>query len=410
MRKAAIAAILMGLWGCADDRSADGGGGIETNNTVQVRILDSLGQGVGAARVRVRPADWTGDQTGSPVPGQILATDASGLAVAFLPKGSWTFEANREGMAALATHEIDGSVSLGELVLAPSARLSGRVALSADEAFAWVSIAGTDHRVRTDSTGRWTMDSLPAGSLGVMVSNRKGAVDSVKLVAGTSDSLPWSGSPALRALDSAGWVLLDDFSKERPSVSAAAYGAVWYMASDREAGKGSRFLRRDGGIDSLWARFLVPGEASQRGAFFAKFDFDSSGLALGSAYMQVGMSFPVAGECLDLGGLDSVLVSLRSTGRVRLEFRSDIHDSLLDYSSYPGADIASTGGSWSTIRLPSSRFQPKSDATHPDIPWARVAGCVLEMRLIASGDLDLELADLRVHGVLLDRFLAGRRK
>ncbi len=409
MRRVGVVAIIVGLCACAEDRSA-GGGGIETNNTVGVRLLDTLGEPVASARVVVRPADWIAMDPTSPSPGQILTSDASGLVSGTLADGRWTFEGRKGGLAVLVTREVTGSVVLGTLVMAPLASLSGRVALAAGEPSVLVAVAGTDHVARTDAAGRWKMDSLPAGILGLVVSGKEDFVDTVELAAGTRDSIPWTGTPSLRALDSSGWVLLDDFSRARPAISAAGPGAVWYMATDRLTGGSSVFRRVDGVLDSVWSRFLVPGDPALRGSFQATFDIDTNASALGGPYLQVGMSLPETGQCLDLGALDSLGITFRATGPVRLEFRSDIHDSLQDYSSYPGVDLLATNGDWTTHRLFVGHFLPRADAAHPDIPWSRAAGCVLEVRIVADEDLELGLSDLRIHGVSLERFLKARER
>lgn len=406
MRRAGSLAILALLGACAGDRSA-GGGGIETNNTVGIRVVDSTGAPVASARVSVRPADWTAGDPSSPAPGQILTTDDSGRVSGSLPAGRWSFEARKGGFAVLATREIGGAVELGSLELAPVARLSGNVALAAGESSVQVAVAGTDHVARTGSDGRWVLDSLPAGALAVVVSGR-GVVDSVVLVAGTRDSLPWTGSPSLRDLDSAGWILLDDFTAPRPSISRAGPAAVWYMATDRVNGGRSVFRRRDGAIDSVWSRFLVAGESSSPASFQALFDLDSTAPTSGGAYLQVGMSLPEPGQCLDLGTLDSLRVTMQANGPVRVELRSDIHDSLQDFSSYPGVDLRPVDTGWTTFRVPAKDMVPRDDAAHPDIPWSRVAGCVMELRIIADAEIRIGLSDLRLHGVSLERFLKGR--
>lgn len=407
MRRSCAVALAALLWGCGDDLSA-GGGGIETNNTIGLTVRDADGAPVASARVAARPSGWVpGDSTDS-VRGRFLTTDSAGRVEVRLSAGNWTFEARKDGFAALATRMVSRDGSLGNLVVAPMARLSGRVALAPGEPSARVAVAGTDHSVRTDADGRWSLDSLPPGTLRVVVAGTSRAPDSIELAAGTRDSLPWTGAPALRALDSAGWILLDDFSRDRPSIRAAAPGAVWYMATDRVAGGGSVFRRADGGIDSAWSRFRVADGTSGRSSFQADFDIDSGAAVAGGPYMQVGMSFPVDDQCLDLGALDSLSVTLRTTGPVRLEFRSAIHDSLKDYTSFAGVDLQPEGTGWKTHRIPVARFVPKPDAAHPSIPWSRVAECVLELRLVVSTDLAMGLSDLRLHGVPLDRFLQGR--
>lgn len=407
MKRWLSVALVTLLWGCGDDLSA-GGGGIETNNTIALTVQDAHGAPVASARVVARPSDWVRGSSIDSIVRQDLTSDSMGRVVVRLAAGRWTFEARKEGLAALSTRQIVRDGSLGNLVVQPMSGLSGRVALAPGELSARVAIAGTDHSVLTDAEGRWSMDSLPPGSLQVVVVGGSRAADSIELAAGDLDTLPWTGSPSLRALDSAGWILLDDFTKARPSISQAANGAVWYMASDRGSGGKSSFLRTDGGLDSVWSRFRVDGVPAGKSSFQATFDIDSGTTASGGAYMQVGMSFPVDDQCLDFGALDSLSITLRTTGPVRLEFRSAIHDSLKDYTSYAGVDLPSGGSAWKTHHIEVARLVPKSDAAHPSIPWSRVAECVLELRIVVTNDLTLGLSDLRVHGVPLDRFLQGR--
>ena len=402
-------AIGLASWlaACGDERVA-GGGGIETNNTIALRVVDDQGAPVVAARVVARPADWIPGGSESTPPGFELSTDIEGRVSGELNSGRWTFEARKGGLAILSTRDVDGLSGSATLELAKMARLSGRVGLAPGESFAVVSVSGTGHAARTDSNGHWTLDSLPSGTLSLVVSGRESHRDTVVLATGATDTVSWTGSPALRALDSSGWVLLDDFSTTRPAVSIAATGAAWYMSNDRISSGNSKFLRVDGRPDSSWERFLVPGDPAGSWSFQARLDIDTETQAVGLGYLQVGMSLPEPGQCLDFGTLDSLGVSLRGNGTVRLEFRSAIHDSLQDHSSYPGIELTPVADSWTTFRIPVVRIVPGSMSNHPNIPWSRAAECVLEIRVVARMDQDLGMSDLRVHGVPLENFLYPR--
>lgn len=402
--KSGLAALLVA---CGDDRVA-GGGGIETNNTIDLVVVDEHGAPVAAARVVARPADWIPGGADAPAPpGFDLSTDADGRVLGLLSEGRWTFEARKGASAILSTLDVEGRSGSATLALAKMARLSGRVALAAGESFAVVSVSGTGHAVRTDATGRWTLDSLPSGVLNLAVSNRA-VRDTVKLDPGESDSAPWTGGSDLRALDSNGWVLLDDFTAGRPAIAIAATGASWYMANDRISGGNSTFLRLDGRQDSSWGAFLVAGDPVGSSSFQARFDIDTETQVLGLGYLQVGMSLPEPGQCLDFTNLDTLAIALRGSASVRVEFRSAIHDSLQDYSSYPGILLDPVADAWTTFRIPVDRIVPSSTAGHPDIPWSRAAECVLELRMMVRVDQDLGISDLRLHGVPLENFLYPR--
>lgn len=408
--KRGLAIVLSGLLAACGDERVAGGGGIETNNTVALRVFDDLGVPVASARVVARPSDWIPAEGGRTAPGFELTTDARGVAAGELAEGRWTFEARKGGLAILSTRWIDASTDTANLPLSPMGRLSGRVALSTGESYATVVVAGTDHLVRTDSIGRWSLDSLPPGNLDLVVAQHPSSRDKIVLSPGASDSIPWTGSPALRRLDSGGWVLLDDFSARRPAVSVASTGAAWYMANDRLTGGNSRFLRIDGQVDSVWERFLVQGDPTGGGSFQARFDIDTETQVIGLGYMQVGMSLPEPGQCLDFGSLDTLGITLRGNRSVRIEVRAAIHDSLQDFSSYPGIVLGPDSLEWTTFRIPVDQLVPQATSSHPDIPWSRVAECVLEIRLLARTDQDLDMADFRVHGVPLENFLRPRAR
>lgn len=409
-RGLAASVILVALVaGCGEEQVA-GGGGIETNNTVALRVFDDLGAPVASARVVARPSDWIPTEGGRSAPGFELTTDAQGVASGELAEGRWTFEARKGGLAILSTRWIDASTGTANLPLAPMGGLSGRVALLAGESYATVVVAGTDHLVRTDSAGRWSLDSLPSGSLELVVAQHPSRRDTIALPPGANDSVPWTGSPALRALETDGWVLLDDFAARRPAVSVASTGASWYMANDRLTGGNSRFLRVDGQVDSVWERFLVAGDPAGGGSFQARFDIDTETQVIGLGYMQVGISLPEPGQCLDFGPLDTLGITLRGNRSVRMEVRAAIHDSLQDYSSYPGIVLSPDSLEWKTFRIPVDQLVPQETSSHPTIPWSRVAECVLEIRLLARTDQDLDMADFRVHGVPLENFVRPRAR
>jgi len=400
---ALCAAVLLAA--CGDERSA-GGGGIETNNTLSARVVDSAGAPVGGARVEIRPDGWT-DTVATGAPGAVVLTGADGRATALLPSGRWCMVVRGRGTAALRSLELRGDSLLAPVELAPMATLSGIVAPIGGRARSLVQVPGTAYRVWTDSVGNYRIDSLPAGFLPLAIRAGSGTLktDSVRVASGDSARLRWTGDPELRPLDADGSILVDDFSGGRPSIAAADRGASWYAATDAQFGGGSRVLRRDSTAVSDWASYLVPDQPTAgESSFQAVFDLDSTADSSGARWAQIGLALAGSGSCIDLTSLDSISFLARGEGATRIELLGAVHDTLDDYGSCPGTDFA-LDSNWIRRVVPASSLVPAVGAAHPEAGWARTSPCVHEIRFVVSTNIRLDLARLRLHGPRLESFL-----
>lgn len=166
MRPLAILLALVGIFGCGQTERVAGNGS-ETTTGIAARVLDSAGRPVPGATVQARPSGWTSDPADTFDPVRVGAADASGC-VRFeaLPAGSWTLLSDDGFRRAAATAVVGVLAGAPEarLVLAAGVRVEGRVDLSGG-APAVVAVAGLPFLARTDSLGRFAIDSLPAGRI-----------------------------------------------------------------------------------------------------------------------------------------------------------------------------------------------------------------------------------------------------
>jgi len=160
----ASAALVVGLWGCGSNETLVGNGS-ETTTGIAIHVADSSGRAIPGAQVQLRPAGWKRESEGSFDPVQAVAADGNGTAwVHGLPAGRWTVLAagnSGQGLTYLDKGDADPERRI-DLTLRPSASLEGRIASSTQ---ATVMVAGLPWSVRTDSTGAFRIDGLPAGAL-----------------------------------------------------------------------------------------------------------------------------------------------------------------------------------------------------------------------------------------------------
>lgn len=166
-----LAAILLGLASCADERVA-GGNSSGTSNTITGRLVDSAGQGVGAVRVVARSIRWNPDDSAaSEEQARYAVTDSTGCFVFdSLPSDAWVVEGRGVAGGYLFAPALSGMstapVDLGSGVVGWDAALEGRVrgdALGRVESGA-IRIAGTSHVTHLDTSGRFRFEGVPPGA------------------------------------------------------------------------------------------------------------------------------------------------------------------------------------------------------------------------------------------------------
>lgn len=249
------------------------------------------------------------------------------------------------------------------------------------------------------------MQGLPSAGLALKVVSETVRTDSVDLAEGVEANLHWTGRPELRALETTGSVLIDDFSGSNPSISVADVFAGRYLSWDRTAGSRTVLRRADSVADSVLPRFLVPDvPAGQAGSFQVFFDIASTNPVGIYPFAQVGFSFHDSTRCTDLSNLDSVTFLASGSDSLRVEFLGRINYATRDFGSNPGRGIK-LDSIWRPVSIKASELVLPSGSTHPDISWSTMSGCVNELRFFTTRAAHLRLANLRFWGVPLANFL-----
>lgn len=400
------------LAGCGQEQVA-GGGGIETNNTVAARVVDASLAPVEGAEMVVRPSGWSPDQTGSDSLAFRGFSDAAGRVEFSVPRGDWTIEVRSSGTGSLLSRRIESSGGMGDLVLRPMGRLRGVVYSGGQARTTLVGIRGTRHAARPDSTGAYQLDSLPPGRLDlVVVSPGATRLDRVDLPPSATVDLPFTGDSGIRALDSAGWIRLDDFRSASPAVAAALPGAHWTLREERPANPGSFFQRADSGRDSVWGRFLVAGNPPGKASFQGGMRLDFVNNVIGQVILEMRLDLVDSTECLDLTTLGYLRVGYTATAQLTMQLLVGLPDSLGTLASNPSVELQ-TWNDWKTLILDSAAFSPGAllppgaVASRP-LTWTEATRCVQGVKFRFLRNVDFGIYDLSLYGVSLPRLMDPR--
>ena len=182
----AVAAMLLALVACSNERGVAGGTEAESTIALQVQLAD--GSPAAFTRVCALPEGYLSD---GEKPAEWAETDGEGFVKIPAEPGVYTVEARHvaksvaTGAVMKFTLEENASrvdtVKLGELSF-----IEGYVLLG-DSSFV-VRIAGLDRFVIPDSTGHFVIDSLPSGSFDVQFGDPQEA-RSTKVASETGDTL-----------------------------------------------------------------------------------------------------------------------------------------------------------------------------------------------------------------------------
>lgn len=156
-----------------DSCSQEGSSGttMETENSVAVQVLDSMGVPVAGAHAAIRPLWYVSDTVARALSDTTAIRDAISDSQGWircqgLPTGAYRIEVGLDSLAAGLefVHADTGSTKIfSSLWLAQAGSLSGRIPLPVGVHRAWVQVYGSEHVVATDSLGRFALAGLPVG-------------------------------------------------------------------------------------------------------------------------------------------------------------------------------------------------------------------------------------------------------
>lgn len=166
MKKLLIPFLCLLFWACSEDPEVAGASTLETENAFILKFVDSDSVPVTGAVARIRPSWYVQgvDASASDESVTELKTDSVGqIRIDSLQSETAFLEMMNEGAGVFQelTRKRIGNSETVVLKLEKTGSISGKVKLPEGEDFAWVQIFGTDKLVKTDSTGAFSLDSLP---------------------------------------------------------------------------------------------------------------------------------------------------------------------------------------------------------------------------------------------------------
>lgn len=183
MRKAGLVWLLLVASGCviSCSRQDTAGGTMETENSVAVRVLDSIGQPRSGVSAYVRPVWYLGNAQVKLSESQAFMTgirdlksDKDGwIRCDSLPLGRYRIEVRDSNTAAALEFEHRDSLNqetLLGLLLEPTGTIQGSVSLPEGAKDALLQIYGSDIKTRTDAMGSFELKGVPAGLVRVVAS------------------------------------------------------------------------------------------------------------------------------------------------------------------------------------------------------------------------------------------------
>lgn len=167
-------------------RQDTAGGTMETENSVAVRVLDSLGKPSAGIAAHVRPVWYLGEQKNAMTAEEAhqagirnIVSDKNGwLHCDSLPSGRYRIEVGNTTLAAATEFEYQRSEdqeTLTPLALARTGILQGSIKLPVDVKSVLLQVYGSDLKTRTDSKGNFELAGVPSGVVRVVATSTASA-------------------------------------------------------------------------------------------------------------------------------------------------------------------------------------------------------------------------------------------
>lgn len=200
LMRALFAVTFPCLFAC--NSTSVSGNSFETENTVALQTVNSEGKPISGVSVLIRPMDYALDTSG--FSGcemcENLVSDSLGEVVFSRElHGRFIAEGRLGALRGMLAFEGDSS-SPGEILIDEAGSLSGQFSLPEGVPFGWIQILGLDYISKTDSSGNFVLDSLPAGELRMRVLLGKDTLSEIGVTIRSSETLELGliGRPAIK--------------------------------------------------------------------------------------------------------------------------------------------------------------------------------------------------------------------
>ena len=364
------------MLGCSFEHTVAGRpGGDQTENRLTAQVFDSGGKPAASARVLVCPLHsdsvaWSSDST----PSLTLETRTDTMGRIFLATptpGPYRIEVRSQDQAL----SFDVNLKEGDNLDAGKQTLHATGSLEGwTQPGALVALAGLRHWTRADSSGHFTLDSLPAGVLAV--ASQGGAQAWASVNPGAQGNAGQLRTPV------AGEILLEDFedgdSRHR---YAPLVGQGWWYAS------ASPLVRVS--PDSLGhhpAYGILYDSLGGSKVYHAAFAFDTTEV---TPWAEIGVGLTSRTAPADLSKLTMISFRARGSGSINLIFSSPGMQRLSHVFTLPQA--------WTEIQIPVDSLmlrgllQPDSLGTH----LQAISGIAWQ----CTGNAEIWLDEIRLIGL-----------
>ncbi len=352
----------------------------ETTGAKQIVFIQEDGKVASHAAVALREADYMPKKFAlrNNLIEQTTYTNEDGVVNIELPdSGSYRLTAITGENTFSKVYSVEDLAKIDTLTMAPSATVSSKVTLDADDAYAWVGVYGLDIMVKTNENGVYVLPSLPVGDTLNLYFVRAG---------GSEPFVEWSLSATKEGTNYLmPSTLLYDFEEDSES---------WYMDVDTLY-KGSTFKFGTGALQNDKTHKLEDHLAldEDRGNVFHTF-YELAENPY--AWVLLGMKFA---EIKNFASIDSIEVYAKGNGEVRLAL-----ENWTDYNSKSSKAASSwkkVSSNWSRfVFKPSDLCVNSSEKWSCNDAWNSVKNQVKQVHFFFAGGNEIYLDDVKIYGAL----------
>lgn len=353
---------------------------VDTTGAKQIVFVQENGKVASHAAVALRKADYmpTKFALQNNLIVQTAYTDEDGIVNVELPdSGSYRLTAIAGENTFSKVYSAEELAKLDTLTLDPSATVTSKVTLNADDDYAWVGVYGLDIMVKTNENGVYVLPSLPVGDSLDLYFVRAG--ETMPFVEWTM-SAPKEGSNYIAPVK-----LLYDFEEDN---------TYWYMDVDTLY-KGSTFKFGTGALQNDKTHKLEDHLAldEDRGNVFHTFyelaENPYAWALLGTRFEKVK----------NFASIDSIVFYAKGNSEIRIAL-----ENWTDYSS----KSSKAASSWKKVKSDWARvvFKPSelcvnsSEKWSCDDAWNSVKNQVKQVHFFFAGGNEIYIDDVEIYGAL----------
>jgi hypothetical protein len=388
-RRAAAAAFfivtccLIVVLHCTHGIAPLSGGGIDIGNPAKARVVDSLGNPVVNASVRVIAADdWLKDIIGgrSVVRDSAISDNSGYIVFDSLTRGAFSLQVDHpSGGALVRNFRITDSLAVADIFIRKYGTISGTLR-SGSGAPTYIRIAGSTYGAPVSENGAYTFSRIAPGSYVSIVTaanSRWTPGGALEVASGTT--IADTHTVTFNAL------LIDDFEDSSSTMKVGRFisGSRVYAGQADNSGTSARFQ-------------IVPEGSGGAGSL-------KGTLIRNGAYALIGFFLgvkPPADSLWDFRAASGLSFYAKGTGKLNVSFESDTLDKR-GFVKQHSMNIT-LPPQWRRVTIPFDSLTIYNDNNpDPDIPWEESARSIkrIEFNALEGDTIEFWLDDLTVEGL-----------